>query len=421
MMRVLFLGNLYPAPWDPTRGTFNLNTVRALADHAEVRVVSPWGWWTRARRPGEWFHPPSLTAEGVEATYPTYWSVPAVSLCHGRLMAASLRAHLARIRAEFPFDVILAAFAYPDGVAAEHLSRAFDVPYVVAVLGSDINTFPNSRTLRGQIVRSLRRAGRIVSVSQALKEKTAELGVEPQRIVVQYNGVEGDRFEPREKEELRRQLGLPLDRKVICYVGNFKPEKGVDVLVQAMDDLRAIRQRPGRGSSGPDFELAMVGSGVMQQELDTIVRERGLQDVVRFHGRQPHAKVPDWIGACDVFCLPSRREGCPNVVLEALASGRPVVGSAVGGVPELLAKDNGVLAPAGDPRALAGALHEALERPWDPAALRASVPCLSWAEVGLTYRDVLTSAIREWPIADKRANSLGEEKKQDGEALSIER
>ena len=414
-MKILFLGNLYPAPWDPTRGTFNVNTVRALSSHAEVRVVAPWGWWTRAKRPAEWLKAPVDTIDGIDASYPTYWSAPGVSLLHGRRMAGSLRPHLARLRKDFPFDVILAAFAYPDGVAAAHLSRAFGVPYVVAVLGSDINEFPKAPALRSQIAKSLQGAQRIVAVSEALKERTAELGVEPNRIVVQHNGVEGDRFTIREKAALRRKLGLPIDRKIVCYVGNFKPEKGVDVLVEAMDHLRTLRgktsgdRRPTTKGTGPDFELAMIGSGPMQERLDAVVNERGLEGIVKFHGRQPHANVPDWIGACDVFCLPSRREGCPNVVLEALASGRPVVGSAVGGVPELLSKDNGLLAPAGDAAGLAKALNEALEREWDCESLRDSVPCLSWAEVGETYREVLASAVGEWPATKKRAVTVREE------------
>jgi glycosyltransferase involved in cell wall biosynthesis len=407
-MRVLFLSNLYPAPWDPTRGTFNLNTVRALAEHAEVRVVAPWGWWTRARRPGEWLNAPTDTAADIEAFYPTYWSVPGAHAMHGKRMAVSLKPHLARMRREFPFDAIVASFAYPDGVAAAHLSRAFGVPYLVAVLGSDINEIPRAPALRHQIAWALNRASRIVSVSEALKEKTAELGVDQNKIYVQHNGVEGDRFTPRGQTELRESLGLPIDRKIVCYVGNFKPEKGVDVLVEAMDHLRRLRPA-GADHLSTDFELALVGSGPLQEQLDTIVRERGLEEIVKFHGRQPHDAVPDWIGACDVFCLPSRREGCPNVVLEALASGRPVVGSAVGGVPELLSKDNGVLAPAGDAQALAKAINDALARAWDSDALRASVPCLSWEDVGRTYRDLLNSAISEWPVAEKRAVGVRKE------------
>jgi glycosyltransferase involved in cell wall biosynthesis len=103
------------------------------------------------------------------------------------------------------------------------------------------------------------------------------------------------------------------------------------------------------------------------------------------------------MSAVDVFCLPSRNEGCPNVILEALASGKPVVASRVGGIPELLTDgENGYLVPAEDPASLARALAQALARDWDPEALRASVEFLSWDTVALTYQKLLGEVIEEW-------------------------
>jgi glycosyltransferase involved in cell wall biosynthesis len=91
--------------------------------------------------------------------------------------------------------------------------------------------------------------------------------------------------------------------------------------------------------------------------------------------------------AADVFCLPSIREGCPNVILEALASGRPVVASRVGGIPELAGPENSILVPPSDPEALADALGRALAREWDPEALRGSVAHHTWEDsAGALYQ-----------------------------------
>jgi glycosyltransferase involved in cell wall biosynthesis len=170
----------------------------------------------------------------------------------------------------------------------------------------------------------------------------------------------------------------------VVYIGNFKPEKGVDVLVDAMGRRDRL-----------DVDLAMVGSG----PLETILRERaaslGIESKIRFCGRRPHDEIPRWMAAADVICLPSYREGCPNVVLEALAAGRPVVASRVGGVPELLNDETGVLVPAGDPEALAQSLQAALARCWEPESLRASVSCLSWNQFGGRLGDTLQAAIIE--------------------------
>src|SRR6185312_8449317 len=106
-----------------------------------------------------------------------------------------------------------------------------------------------------------------------------------------------------------------------------------------------------------DALLCVVGSGDADGEVAARVRALGLERSVRLCGRQLHTMVPWWMSAADVFCLPSHMEGWPNVVLEALASGRGVVATRVGGIPELVTDGkNGVLVPPKDPEALAAGL-----------------------------------------------------------------
>jgi glycosyltransferase involved in cell wall biosynthesis len=144
-----------------------------------------------------------------------------------------------------------------------------------------------------------------------------------------------------------------------------------------------------------DVMVALVGNGELESPLRAPVAELQLQNQVMFCGRRPHTEIADWISACDVLCLPSFREGCRNVVLEALPSGRPVVASNVGGVPELLRPGTGLLAPAGEPRALAEALRRALRETWDPDSLRAFVECLSRDQFGLALKNTLVCAMEE--------------------------
>jgi len=139
------------------------------------------------------------------------------------------------------------------------------------------------------------------------------------------------------------------------------------------------------------------------RSLESLVREYGLDGRVRLLGRRPNAEVAAWMSAADVLCLPSLREGCPNVVLEALASGRPVVASNVGGVPELLDKDNGLLVPPGQPQLLGEALQAAVSRDWCPEYLRSTVPCLSWRDFGAGFHSVLQSAVLHASAQESRA------------------
>ena len=110
-----------------------------------------------------------------------------------------------------------------------------------------------------------------------------------------------------------------------------------------------------------------------------MARKRGLGSSVRFLGSEHPERMPLWYGAADLLCLPSLHEGCPNVVLEALASGLPVVAARVGGVPELLPPSAGLLVAPGDPESLASALERALAERWDSPSIRAAVSSRSWA------------------------------------------
>jgi glycosyltransferase involved in cell wall biosynthesis len=395
-MKVLLFTSHYPASDSPTRGTYNRNTFGALAKHCEARVVGAIPFWYQKHNKEHLFRVQRESGFGIDASFQTYWTIPSATPVHGAAMFASLYPLMRKVRREFAYDIILATWAYPDGVAAALFADGAGCPLVTTVLGSDVNELPNHRALRPQIAWGLKRAQRVVSVSAAMGEKVVELGVPRDRVVVQHNGVDGSEFILRSQAEARARLKLDPGRPIVLYVGNVKEEKGVRVLVEAIAPLtRRLGQK--------DVELCIVGSGELSEPLKARSKELGLSGNIRFCGRQLHTEIPHWMSAADVFCLPSYREGCPNVILEALASGKPVVASRVGGIPELLHEQNGVMPPAGDSEALADGLSQALGRTWDPAALRASVEYLSWDAVGETYRDLLTMVVREWRERGGRA------------------
>jgi glycosyltransferase involved in cell wall biosynthesis len=181
-------------------------------------------------------------------------------------------------------------------------------------------------------------------------------------------------FAPRDRSACRAALGIRAARLAL-FVGNLVPVKAVDVLLAAWGMLR-----------DPDAALRIVGDGAERGRLEAMAaRLPG----VSFLGALGQPEVARWMAAADVLVLPSRSEGMPNVVVEALASGVPVVASGVGGIGELVADGaNGKLVPPGDPAALAGALSSALGRDWDREEIRASVAHLTWtalAERNLSF------------------------------------
>jgi glycosyltransferase involved in cell wall biosynthesis len=384
MRKVLVLTSHHPSRRRPLQAVYGYYTYRALSRYCALRCLAPWPWWSRLDRPRDLVAPPRERWGELEIEYPPWWSIPAATPLHAVAMGASLARRVAAIRREFAFEAILTAWAYPDAVAAAGIAARERVPLIATVLGSDINELPSRPGLGFQIRRGLARADRVVAVSEALAEQVARLGVRRDRIVVQHNGVDGEVFTPGDRHAARISLGLAAERRLVGYVGRLSHEKGVDVLVDAMGALSRRDER---------VDLAIVGSGPADPALRAKACALGLGARLRFLGHRGHDELPRWLRAFDVLCLPSRREGCPNVVLEALASGTPVVASAVGGVPELLRKDNGILVAAARPDELAEALEDALRRAWDPAALRRTVPSLSWDAVARTYDGLLRAVV----------------------------
>ncbi len=384
-MRALLFTNLFPSRYEPTRGLFNLRGFEALAGFCDVRIVAPVPVWRRIRRPPDWARVVTERHGQLTASYPTYWALPRIGLSmHADAIYRSVRAHVAHLHSTCPFDVILGVFAYPDAVVAARLATQLGVPSVALVLGSDINELAQRPALRPQIRSALLQADSVVAVSHGLRSRVLELGIEPDRVFVQHNGVNGECFRLQERLASREALQVGLHDKLVAFVGNLVLEKGPDVLVETLGLLSSVDGA---------VTVAFIGDGPLKAQLVSRVAALGADQRVRFLGRLPPDRVAMWLSAADMLCLPSRREGCPNVVLEALASGRPVVGSAVGGVPELLSDRNGIMVPPDDPVALAASINAALLRNWDPADLRASVPSLTWKDLGRTLHNKLTEAV----------------------------
>lgn len=380
-MKVLFFTSIFPSLSEPTRGPYNHNIVLALSKSCEIKVVSPQPFWSRIKNPKSLGKTPFETQTGIDVVLPTYWSVPKLTSLHGNSMYRSVKPCVEHLYQDFPFDIIFAVWAYPDAVAAAQLARDFNCPLLIKTMGSDVNVLCKIPKIESQITQAFQKASYVVSVSKALQEKVISTGISKDRSLVQHNGVNGDRFTIKDKPDAKKRLNLPLDKSILCYIGRLGAEKGVDILIKSINKIKS-----------KNIELHIIGWGDQEIALKAQVDALGIGNQVIFHGMRPHHEVPQWLNACDLFCLPSRREGCPNVVLESLASGRPVVASNVGGVPELINGSNGVLVESEDPDALAKGIDEALSRTWDPEQLRNSVEFLSWETVGARYHQILTSA-----------------------------
>jgi len=397
-MRAVVITKIFPSSLEPLSAPFNRQQLAALARRCEldVLVAVPHVPFARALSlPARAARLAALPARervhGVDVTYVRQLYVPRVGLPAAvPLYLASLLPHVERLRAA---DVVLATWAYPDGCAGVLAARALGKPCVVKVHGTDVNVVLRRRAARAVAARVLPMADAVVAVSRPLATELVRLGVDPERVALVGNGVDGELFFPRDRAAARRALGVDDDARVVLFVGRVEPRKGFGELLDAFDAVRA---------RVPRAVLVAIGDGVSLESSRARVA-RWPHGAARLLGARPQAEVAEWLGACDVLALPSWSEGMPNVVLEALASGRPVVATSVGGIPDALMHPSaGLVVPPRDAPALADALGAALARDWDPQAVRRCGPP-SWdASAGGLYR-VLLEAVRGGARAPARA------------------
>lgn len=354
-MRVLVVTSQFPIQGEPTRGRPIVQTVQQLARLATVQVVSPIAVYPRWAQPGSYTARapgPPAEFEG-QAEYPAYAALPGLTRpINGWLCARAIGDALTR----FQPDVVLSYWLYPDAYGAMLAARRAGVPLVAGARGSDIRVRDAiSRRLTRRVVRN---TSRLLTVSEDLGRLAVQrYGADASRVRVIANGCDASTFHRGDRLAARQALGVPPDAELVLYVGRLVAEKGLRELLEAVRQLTVER---------PRLQLVLVGGGPMQAELDTLVAR---SDHTRLAGPLPPAAVAQWMVAADLVTLPSYSEGHPNVLVEALACGRPVVATDVGGIPEVVDMASGVLVRPRDSADLARGLAEALQKRWDEEAL----------------------------------------------------
>ncbi len=196
----------------------------------------------------------------------------------------------------------------------------------------------------------LRCADRIVTVSDSLRVSLIRSGIREDKIRLIYNAIEPTDAGPAmEATELKKRHGISADQRVVGVIGRLSPEKGQLVFLKAMK--KAIR-------GCPKLIALLIGEGQDQAMLKDYCTENGLSEHVVFPGYQEN--IHDYYQIIDLLVLPSLSEGLPNTVLEAMSFGIPVLATSVGGVPEVIGNENGVLVRPNDSEALSDAMIELL-------------------------------------------------------------
>ena len=369
-MKTLVFTTVFPSPDQPLHGLFVAERIRHAARLADVKVVAPVAWLRRRTARAQ------ARLDTLEVEHPSFFTVPGLfkSLDAVFLFLSTLLC-VRRLRRRFDFDLIDAHFGYPDGVAAALLAWWFDRPVVITLRGSELEMA--RYRLRAAAMRwALRRADRVIAVSEPLAALARTLSAPPERVRVIGNGVDLDRFRPMSRTAARQELGIDDHATLIVSIGHLAPVKGFDLLLRVLQPLAAER---------PDLKLVIVGgaaptSGGYPARLASGIEQLGLSGHVSVTGPVDRRQVARWLNAADLFVLASEREGSSNALREAMACGCPAVVSDVGDAAVVVGRYAGLtVSDRKDVQEWGRALRAGLDRAWDRAAIRAGAEAHAWS------------------------------------------
>jgi len=336
-MNILTVTSLYPNKKQFRHGIFIETRLRQLLQEngIQAKVVAPVPWFPFKNNVFKKYAfyadiPKYEERYGIGIYHPRYLVIPKVGMLFTPFfMAFSLIIQIKKLQRLEKFDLIDAHYYYPDGVAVSLVSKLLHIPFFISARGSDINLITNYKYPKKMILWAANNAKASITVSKALKDKMVLIGAKPEKIHVLRNGIDLKLFRPLNKLKYKKKFRL--GEKVILSIGNLVDLKGHDLIIDALRKL-------------PDFQLIIVGMGEEENNLKKKVTELSLENQVLFLGERQQTELVEIYTASDVMVLASSREGWPNVVLESLACGTPVVATTVGGTPEILQQsESGVL------------------------------------------------------------------------------
>jgi teichuronic acid biosynthesis glycosyltransferase TuaC len=357
-LKVTVVTPIFPIPAQPYRGHSEYEILLALSKRADVNVICPFPRYPRWLQPHFDYRHPDLSYSplGVSTRYFMYPAIPALRRCiNGFVCAKYLEAYFRECRP----DVACNFWLYPEGYATVAAARRLGIPAVVGSIGSDLNRYadPASRWFTRV---AMKRATFVVTKSEHLRQRAIQMGIDARKVRTIRNGCNPSVFHLADRSAARAQLAVDDKAELVLFVGRLDTAKGIEELLEAFALLASRR---------PNLRLAFVGDGPGGGHLRSKAKHLGLADRITLVGACLSQQVALWLAAANVLALPSYNEGYPNVVIEALSCGRPVIATNVGGILELVNEQSGILIAPRDSRALADAIETAMERNWDERSI----------------------------------------------------
>ena len=367
---LLTISNLYPRPDELRRGLFNAQLFAAMSKQMDIRnicLVPEWKIWRR-KDISKW---QNSCDPKLETYYIPYFYMPVVGRNYSWMHCLDSLTQQKDLFEQC--ETVLATWLYPDGVAAVEMARMSKKSVWLKVHGSDRFHLQNS-VRRRLILRACEYAEGVICNAEFMKSELVKLGMPRGKVHVVQNGVDTSLFTLRDKKQAVMRLHekgyaevlkkiTDSRSEVILFVGHLVDIKGADLLLAAFAKLRQNEVDVSR-------HLIIIGDGGRKKSLQAQAVRLGVDDSVSFLGDCAHGEVASWMNVADCLCLPSRSEGMPNVVFEALVSGLPVVATDVGDCRSVLCDESlARVVGTDDHHALAKGLSELLNLQGDRVTL----------------------------------------------------
>lgn len=300
------------------------------------------------------------------------------------------RAIINKIRNEgLEFDLIHAHYTWPSGAVAIELRKKFNVP--VTITEHTSVTFKNAIENKDPVfIKSWKSCDAVIRVRKGDIQFFDNVGISLNKVHFIPNGFDHNKFMALDGLQCKEKLNLPVNnKKVLLNVGNMYGEiKGHKYLIEAINEVKKRRK---------DILCIIIGTGKLRKNLEKQIRTIGLENEIKLVGRKTHEEIPIWMNACDIFILPSLKEGNPTVLPECLACGKPFIGTKVGGIPEIITSEEyGLLCEPSNSGYLAENILTALDKVWDKEKIRGYSENFRWQNIASDILKVYEIAKRDF-------------------------
>ncbi|WOI38744.1 glycosyltransferase [Alteromonas sp. CI.11.F.A3] len=358
--QILFFTNLHPLPWQPTRATYNREEIRHLGEYADITLLIPVPWFI-------WVKEVLINGYRSEANmclFPFFYIPKVLSFLHPLFLVLSVFISIKPLFLFSKANNVIASWSYAEGVCAALLKKIFQFKLVIECLGSDVNALMKKPAHKAQMRWAFDVANAVTTKSHALAKVVVEHAPRVAPKVV-YNGVDFDTFSLRSLPVFERP-----DTHLV-FIGSIIPTKGIFELllgIAALEDRSRVK-------------LSIIGAGNSSSSLSDNITSLGLQSTVTMKGAIEHSELVQHIQNADALILPSYREGIPNVIMESLATGTPVIATKVGGIPEVVEdRVNGILIEPESSTSVTTGILRAMQTKWYPQKIAHSIAHYSWQQ-----------------------------------------